>query len=274
MISESYPERNTIIMKKLIFIFLFAWATPSLIAQVTIQPRQADNTNKGIIYLKELAFDFRLNTVRGFSMAVNWGKIVSYHKTTYFQVELGSLRHPKEYKQNDQFSRRFGGQRSFIYGKQNSFFALRGGWGQKHYLSEKAARKGVAIGVTYEVGPSIGITKPYYLELIKAIDSPIVQERFTPENREFFTDINRIQGAAPFIKGITEIGIIPGGQFKAALHFDWGAYDEYVKAMEIGIMGDFYFKNVPILIDDSFEGASNRPFFLNLYVAMQLGKRW
>jgi len=176
--------------------------------------------------------------------------------------------------QNDQFSRRFGGQRSFIYGKQNSFFALRGGWGQKRYLSEKAARKGVAVGVTYEVGPSIGITKPYYLELIKAIDSPTVQERFSEENREFFTDINRIQGAAPFVRGITEIGIVPGGQFKAGLHFDWGAFDEYVKALEVGIMGDFYFKRIPILVEDSFAGARNQPFFLNLYVSMQLGKRW
>jgi len=261
-------------MKKLILMVVLGCFTTFLVAQVTIQPRQADYTNKGIIYLKELAFDFRANTVRGFSMAVNFGKIVSYHRTTYFHVELGSLRHPKEYKQNDQFSRRFGGQRSFIYGKQNAFFALRGGWGQKHYLSEKAARKGVAVGFTYEVGPSIGITKPYYLELIKAIDSPPVEEKYSSENHEFFTDINRIQGAASFGKGLTEIGIIPGGQFKAGLHFDWGAFDEYVKAMDVGIMGDFYFKKVPILVEDSFEGARNQPFFINLYVSMQLGKRW
>jgi len=39
-------------------------------------------------------------------------------------------------------------------------------------------------------------------------------------------------------------------------------------------MGDFYFQRVPILVDDSFEGARNQPFFLNLFVAMQFGKRW
>ena len=262
-------------MKKLTLIFLFSClVVVFLTAQVTIQPRQIDYTNKGVLYYKELAFDFRVNTVRGFSFAANFGKIITYDKTRYIHIELGSLRNAKEFKQNDQFSRRFGGQRSFIFGKQNSFFALRGGWGVKRYLSEKASRKGVAIGMLYEIGPAIGITKPYYLELIKAIDSPPVEEKYSASNHEIFTDINRVQGAASFNKGLTEIGIIPGGQFKFAFHFDWGAFDEYVKAMDVGIMGDFYMKKVPILVEDSFEGAKNQPFFLNLYVSMQLGKRW
>jgi len=260
-------------MKKLNLILLCIFFTSICgFAQVTIQPRQINNNNKGVLYFEELAFDIRLNTVRGFSVAANFGKIVAYHKTRYFHVEIGSLRHPKEFKQNDQFSRRFGGQRSFIFGKQNSFFALRGGWGVKRYLSEKAAKKGVAIGISYEVGPSIGITKPYYLDLIKAIDSPTVEEKYSADNHDVFTDVNRIQGAASFSKGITELGIIPGGQFKFAFHFDWGAFDEYVKAMDVGIMGDFYYKKVPILVEQ--EGVRNQAFFLNLFVSMQLGKRW
>ena len=262
-------------MKKLKLILLLTCiATTCLVAQITIQPRQANNnTSKGVLYFKELAFDFRLNTVRGFSVAANFGKIVSYHKTRFYHIELGSLRHPKEFRQNDQFSRRFGG-RAFIFGKQNAFFALRGGWGEKRLLTDKALKKGLAIGYMYEVGPSIGITKPYYLILNNTFDSVQTEERFTGDNEEIFTDINRIQGAASFGRGITELGIIPGAQFKLALHFAWGAFDEYVKAMDVGIMGDFYFQRVPILVDDSFEGARNQPFFLNLFVSMQFGKRW
>ena len=262
-------------MKKLKLILLLTCvATTCLVAQITIQPRQANNnTNKGVLYFKELAFDFRLNTVRGFSVAANFGKIVSYHKTRFYHIELGSLRHPKEFRQNDQFSRRFGG-RAFIFGKQNAFFALRGGWGEKRLLTDKALKKGLAIGYMYEVGPSIGITKPYYLILNNTFDSVQTEERFTGDNEDVFTDINRIQGAASFGRGITELGIIPGAQFKLALHFAWGAFDEYVKAMDVGIMGDFYFQRVPILVDDSFEGARNQPFFLNLFVSMQFGKRW
>ena len=262
-------------MKKqfLLFLLLCFISTTFLVAQVTIQPRDVNYTNKGVIYFKELAFDFRANTVRGFSVAANFGKIITYQKTRYYHIEIGTLKHPKEFKQNDQFSRRFGG-RAFIFGKQNTFFTLRGGWGEKRLFTEKAIRKGVAIGINYEIGPSIGITKPYYLILNKAIDSSQTEEKYSSDNHDIFTDINKIQGAAAFGKGITELGIIPGGQFKFSFHFDWGAFDEYVKAMDVGIMGDFYFKKVPILVDDSFPGAKNQPFFLNLFVAMQLGKRW
>ena len=260
-------------MKKLFLLLAIGcFGYVSLLAQ-TVQPRNRTFSSQGIVYNKEVAFDFRINTFRGFSFAVNVGKIVSYDKTRFYHFEFGNLRHPKEFKQNDQFSRRFGGQRSFFFGKQNSMFALRGGWGTKKYFSEKASTRGVAVGISYEIGPSIGILKPYYLEIIKSIDAPPVEERYTPENQAVFLDVNRVQGAAPFSKGITELAFLPGAQAKFSFHFDWGAFDEYVKAMDIGIMGDFYLKKADILVDDGLEGVQNRQFFINLFVSLQLGKR-
>jgi len=260
-------------MKKLFFLLAIGcFGYVSLLAQ-TIQPRNRTFSKQGIVYNKELAFDFRLNTFRGFSFAVNVGKIISYDKTRFYHFEFGNLRHPKEFKQNDQFSRRFGGQRSFFFGKQNSMFALRGGWGTKKYFSEKASTRGVAVGISYEIGPSIGILKPYYLEVISSIDAPPVEEKYTGDNQDVFLDVNRVQGAAPFSRGITELSFLPGAQAKFSFHFDWGAFDEYVKAMDIGIMGDFYLKKADILVDDGLEGVQNRQFFINLFVSLQLGKR-
>ncbi len=259
-------------MKKLfLFLAIGCFGYISLLAQ-TIQPRNRTFSNQGIVYNKELSFDFRINTFRGFSFAVNVGKIISYDKTRFYHFEFGNLRHPKEFKQNDQFSRRFGGQRSFFFGKQNSMFALRGGWGTKKYFSEKASTRGVAIGISYEIGPSIGILKPYYLE-INRFDASSVEEKYSTDNQDRFLDVTRVQGAAPFSKGITELAFLPGAQAKFSFHFDWGAFDEYVKAMDIGIMGDFYLKKADILVDNGLEGVKNRQFFINLFVSLQLGKR-
>jgi len=263
-------------MKKLFLLLtigLFGYT--SLLAQV-VQPRVRSFSNQGIVYNKELAFDFRINTFRGFSFAVNVGKIISYDKTTYYHFEFGNLRHPKEFKPNNQFSRQVGGPQPFFYGKRNSMFALRGGWGTKRYLSEKASTRGVAIGLSYEIGPSIGILKPYYLEISRALDTGApftVEEKYSEANRDDFLERSIIQGAAPFSKGITELSFLPGAQAKVSFHFDWGAFDEYVKAMDIGIMGDFYLKKAPILVDDGLEGVKNRQFFINLFVSLQLGKR-
>ena len=41
---------------------------------------------------------------------------------------------------------------------------LRVGMGAKRYFSEKAKRKGIAIGINYQAGVSLGLLKPYYLD--------------------------------------------------------------------------------------------------------------
>ena len=47
-----------------------------------------------------------------------------------------------------------------------------------------------------------------------------------------------------------------------------------LKAIEAGIMFDFYFKKVPIMVENDVIDAENRPFFINLFINLQLGKRW
>ena len=236
--------------------------------------------SKGIIYNKEFSVDFKLHT-NGYAIGVNVGTIKTYYLTRFFNIELAELKHPKEYRQNFDFqlpgSNRV--SRAFIFGKQNTFYVLRGGIGEKRYLSEKAKRKGLAVGVSYEGGPSLGLLKPYYLELLRFLepgnDFVIRSEKYTDDNADRFLNINNIYGASGFSKGLNELNIMPGFHAKAALHFDWGAFDEFVKALEAGIMVDAYFNKVPIMVDSDFvENAENRSLFLNLYINLQFGKRW
>ena len=265
-------------MKKIsIILFTLMVVFGSLAAQKTIQPRQLDFGDRGIIFSKELGIDMRVQT-HGFALAANIGKIKTYYLTRFYHFEIGELKHGKETRQSFDYPSGGSGKtsRSFIFGKRNNLYALRAGIGEKRYFSEKAKRKGVAVGVTYEGGFTLGLLKPYYLEIIRSVEpgSPrfLVSEKYTEENQATFLDINRIYGSSGFTKGLSEIRPLPGGHFKAALHFDWGAFDEFVKALEVGVMGDIFFKNVPILAD--VEGAENRPFFINLFISLQLGKRW
>jgi len=263
------------------------------------QSRQfSDDESKGVIYNEEFTIDTRLHTF-GFAVAANFTKIKSYHKSTYFQIEVGELKHAKGFRQNSdsQFPNQ-GSPQSFILGKQNNLYVIRGGYGRKKYLSEKAKRKGVAIGLNYEAGVTLGLLKPYYLD-IKQTDPgqpdliPTRAERYDPENPCTFLDpIGRVYGATGFFRGLSEITPLPGGHFKAGVHFDWGAFDEYVKAIEVGIAADVFIKRAPIMIHideqtldimqtscphlapDEVQANPNRPFFVNLYVTLQLGKRW
>lgn len=250
--------------------------------------RQFGSNAKGIVYNKEFAVDFRLHT-NGFAIGANIGKLNTYYKTTYYHFGLGEIRHPKEFRQSFDFSLPAASttSRSFIYGKQNNLFVLRAGYGVKRYFTEKARKKGVSVGMSYEFGPSLGILKPYYLQLIfvESGNQPSLRnQKFTPETADNFLNISSIFGSAGLAEGFSELSFIPGGQAKVAVHFDWGAFDEYVKAVEAGIMVDFYLKRVPIMVDDvelnsvnvdiEPRNVQNRPFFINLFLNFQLGKRW
>lgn len=273
-------------MKLHFFTFLtLLIMSSSVLAQQSIKlgENYYDENNKGILYSREVTVDFKIHT-NGFGLGVNIGELQSYNKTSFWNIELMEIKHPKELRQSFDFQPTTNGKvsRAFIFGKRNSFFSLRGGFGQKRYFSEKAKRKGVAIGLSYSAGPSLGILKPYYLELKYQEDQPqgnsdivIRSEKYSEDNSDVFLDISDIFGASSFARGLSEISVVPGGHAKVALHFDWGAFDEFVKAVEAGIMVDFYFRTIPIMVEaPSVTAAENTPIFINLFLNLQLGKRW
>ena len=257
------------------FILAFFVGFVAIEAQnLELQSRPFADENKGVIYNKELAFDLRLHT-NGFAFSANIGKIKTYYLTKYYQFEIGEIKHPKEQRHSFDYPSNGQTSRSFIYGKQNNLIVLRAGRGGKRYFSEKAKRKGIAVGINYEAGIALGLVKPYYLELIRRYDGEarIVSEKYSEENAENFLKINDIYGSSGFFKGFNELSVVPGLQGKFGVHFAWGAFDEFVKAFEAGVMVDAFFKKIPVMVDD-VPYAENRPFFINLYISLQLGKRW
>ena len=254
--------------KKVTLSIILVLFSAMLFAQNTPQIKQA-SVGKGLIYSRERLYFGEVST-SGLALGFQWGKLKSYYKTTYYQVTLGYLRNPKETRSNITSSS-FSLGRSFIYGKQNSLMKANLLMGGKKYFTEKDAIRGVAVGMSYAIGPELGLLKPYYIDYFLPIERPLTKNyiKYTPETAEKFLDLANINGAAPFTEGLKEIKIQPGVHAKLGLHFDWGAYDEYARALEVGISGDFFFKKMPILV----ENTQNRPFFLNLYANLQLGKR-
>ena len=138
--------------------------------------------------------------------------------------------------------------------------------------------------------------KPYYLDIKQSDqpDFPTRSERYDSQNPcDFLNSTGGVYGSSGFFKGMGELRPLPGVHFKAGVHFDWGAFDEFVKAIEVGVAADVFYKRAPILIHIDEETANimnvicqhqsgtyeeqanpNRPFFINLYVTLHLGRRW
>ncbi len=255
----------------IILIGLFLW-TGQVAAQSTSAKEARKRETKGVIFNKELSGHLALHT-NGFTLGATYGLLKTYYKTTIFQFEFSELKHPKEYVDRIDFVS--GGRnvspRSFTYGKQNSFYGLSASYGEKYYLTEKARKRGVAVGITYAVGPTLGIVKPYYLELYVpgTIPPQLEPTRYSAENESLFLARGAIAGGAGFVYGLDEVSFIPGGHIKAGLHLDWGAFDQTVKALEVGFSADIYAQDVPIMIIED-----NTNMFFNFYISVNLGKRW
>jgi hypothetical protein len=262
-----------LIIRHLLLSFLLITCSLTLPAQETFQPKQLDEANKGIVYNQEFAMGVRLHT-NGLAVGINMGKLRTYYLTKYWHVEIGELQHSKEYRQSFDTPSTLNGRisRAFKYGKQNNLFVLRGGIGAKRYFSEKAKHKGVAVGISYEGGATLGLLKPYYLEL-RAGDGQFSRStKYTEDTADRFLDIWQIHGASTWTKGLSEISLQPGVHGKFSVHFDWGAFDEYLKAVEAGVMVDVFTRKVPIMVE--LDNVENQQLFLNLFLHLQFGKRW
>ena len=263
---------------RFIYVIIFLSTVLFVNGQVVLQPKQVENQSKGIIYKKERSFGIIVHE-NGMAIELNRGKLPTFFRTNYYTFQLGFTTDPREQKQNKNYALSlFSSSRSFVYGKVNSLINLRAGIGYKKYLSQKARRKGVAIGYNVEVGPSLAILKPYYLDLIYTFINEddvlafnIESEKYTEESAEKFLTQEDIYGSSGFFKGFSELSFLPGIQAKGALHFSLGAYDKYVKAMEVGLMGDLFIKKIPILVESEF--ISNKPYFLKLYLKFEFGVR-
>ena len=258
----------------IILLVLTGWS--ELSAQKTFQPKQIEYDWKGIVYRRETAFDFTLHT-NGFLLGFNKGSILAYDKTKFYHFSIGYLKDPRERRQNKNLAFNNNASGTFAFGKINSLYLLRAGIGRKNYLSEKAKRKGIAIGYSYEMGPTVGLLKPNYLELIYTTEvdgvftSEVREEKYSAENASTFLNYDKIFGGSSFTKGWDELSFTPGIHAKGALLFSLGAYDKYVKMVEVGVMADVFVKKITILAET--EAISNKPYFINLYLTLQLGSR-
>ena len=258
---------------KSVYTLLFLIGGFALQAQETIQPRQLDDASKGIVYNQEFAMNFRLHT-NGWALGTTFGKLRTYYLTKYLHFELGELQHSKEYRQSSETSSPLNGRisRAFKYGKQNNLYVIRAAMGKKRYFSEKAKHKGVAMGISYEAGATLGLLKPYYLELQTGDGRTSRSTKYTEDTAEAFLNYYQILGASSWTTGLGETSLLPGAHGKFAIHFDWGAFDEYLKSIEAGIMVDVFTKKAPIMVE--VDNVENRQLFLNLFVNLQFGKRW
>jgi hypothetical protein len=218
-----------------------------------------------LIFNKQNIFGIKLAT-DGYGVFFEKGYFKTPTKTTLLQFELNEKKSPKEktISSGDFFSP------SEVLLKLNNFYQFKVSIGQQRLIGGKGNKNGVAITAIYTGGISLGILKPYYVNVYKVNDSVATeyQETYTQILSDTSTYLYPPVGAAGFTVGWGHLSLRPGLNAKAALRFDYGRFNTSVTAIEAGVNAEFYFSKVPQVYNVPYKN-----FFFNGYVTIMFGSR-
>jgi hypothetical protein len=243
--------------------------------------QQASKKKKIEPLTQEMAVGFRLNS-DGWSFLVNRDFIktedVEKPHTNFLWFDLSEKKNPKESRTlNENFTVVNPNELkpvSYKYGKINNFYQLKIGYGASKPITGKLDKKSVTINWVYGAGLSLGMLKPYYLDLLIPEGNVYIRkyDKYTEANKESFLDLNNqgtIIGGSDFTKGISEIKLKPGLALRSGFYFDYTSNRKTFLGVEIGISAEIYTQKIPIMIN-----TSNSAYFLNVYADFRFGKRW
>lgn len=203
----------------------------------------------------------------GYGFSYEYGKPKSAFKTTLFQIEFNEKKHRKEQKQSRSTGSIVFGN-PFIYGKQNFFYQMKLGAGQQIMIGGKGNKNGVAVYGIYGGGLTMGLLRPYYVDIQDPPSSgKVIQIKYSATDSLKFMG-PEILGSSGLTKGWKEMTISPGIHAKAALRFDWGRFNNTISAIETGFNFEYYTKDVKQMV-----GIEPRKFFVNGYITLLFGSR-
>lgn len=239
-------------MKKIV-LFIFV----SVVFIQFAYPQGDIDEQKKIFYRNERSIAILLNS-NGIGLNGRYSKRIDAFKKTVYDIEIVSLKHPKEYRRFSDFNP---SSRGYILGKLNNVFVIRPGYGFQKEVFQKFDIGGISIRRFHTFGPSLALLKPIYYEIARPGAQEVSVEKF---------DINtsdQILGKASFFKGFGEIKPRPGAFVKAGISFEFSKFDQVIHAVEGGAIAETFFTKLPIMAT-----KQNYQFYLTLFISYRFGK--
>jgi hypothetical protein len=249
----------------IISLFFLIILTNSATAQEGVRDMDKIDTLLNRVILRHETMGGAMVHTKGFGALFRKGYNENWFRKDLWEVEFFGIKSEKQVRVNF-YGSFYSNANSYIYGKLNKVFVLRGGLGRQHLLNTKPYWGGVEVRFTYYGGFSLAMAKPIHLYIIDQTNfSAIESERYNPE-KHF---IDNIYGRAPFLDGINKTKFHPGIYAKTGFNFEYGDYNTRIQALEVGLQVDGYPIPVPIM-------AYKDPhyYFLNFYINITFGKRY
>lgn len=231
-------------------------------AQSTTQAIE-NGQDPNVLYRNEMSFGIFAHS-RGFGINLMRAKHVTGTRKRLLEIEALNMKHPKEIK----VSNNTDNSKRFIYGKLNNILLFRAGVGYQTTIFKRSDRKSVEIRTSYYVGGNLTFAKPNYILVYRENSTGTKFQESIRYDPEIHT-IDSISGKGPLLDGLAEMKVYPGLYAKLNLSFEYAPFSNKVKAIETGVILDYYPKALPIMANNPAEN-----FIVTLYVGFVFGKKW
>jgi hypothetical protein len=243
-------------MKGLLITALFFISVAAVFGQGELDEQQK------IFIRNERTFGLLLNT-DGYAISYRKGNRIDFFNKRIYEIDLGTFRHPKELKLSNPYYDTPG---SFVYGKENFVFFLRGGIGHQKELFRKNDLGGVAVRIFYSGGPALVAYKPIYYKILYPLSVPyefeIKEEKFDILRHE----PSMIYSRASFFKGFDDLKALPGIYAKGGFNFEYSKVDKIIHAIEIGAQINVFPAKIPIMATED-----NKFLYFSLFASYRFG---
>lgn len=250
-------------MAKHFFYTIFLLFIGSMCFSQSTSQAVANGQDPNVLYRNEMSFGIFAHS-RGFGVNFMRAKHVTGTRKRLLEVEALNMKHPKEIK----VSNGSDNSKRFLYGKLNSILLFRGGLGYQTTIFKRSDRKSVEIRTSYYLGANLTLAKPNYILVYRENSTGVKYQESVKYDPAIHT-IDSISGRGPLVDGLSEIKVYPGAYAKINLSFEYAPYSNKVKAIETGVIFDYYPKALPIMAKNPAEN-----FIITLYVGFVFGKKW
>lgn len=243
-------------MKKLLITASILYSVATVLhgqGELDLQPR--------VFFRNERSFGVSINS-DGLGIGYREGKRKDYRNKKLLEFDMGTLKHPKEYKISNPYT-----QGSFVFGKLNNVMYIRGGIGHQHEMFSKEDAGGVAIRYFISGGPVIGLYKPIYYRVLYPVGGVLNEFELRDEKFDLtFHDPSMIYSKASFTRGLNETKALPGLYAKGGFNFEYSRQDKVIHAIEIGSQINAFPKKMPIMSSED-----NKAIFFSIFVSYRFG---
>ncbi len=168
----------------------------------------------------------------------------------------------------------FGQQgRNYVFGKLNHLIVFSPSVGVQYDLFPIGSGNLLNVRLGAKVGPAIGMTTPYYLEIFQPLpNQPQLGDRIIEAYDPVDHTYRSIIGRASLLDHEFDPSFQVGASAKLFGLFDFSNNSGTIRAVQLGLNADWFPNAVPIMAD--FLEVPNSRFFVAASVGFFLGNRW